>query len=150
MDFLKRAKKEMRSLGVDIMLDLQANQAKNNKAAVIAMAAGTMASAVVPAFANTDIAGLGSSIQKIVGQLYTASSGVVTVLAALMLVFAFIMRMTGSQQTSAKATSWIVRIIVCYVLYNCIGLIFKVIEATTKDYMYNVPGSKAPAASTPG
>ena len=92
MDFLKRAKKEMRSLGVDIMLDLQANQAKNNRAAVIAMAAGTMASAVVPAFANTDIAGLGSSIQKIVGQLYTASSGVVTVLAALMLVFAFIMK----------------------------------------------------------
>ena len=59
------------------------------------------------------------------------------VVAALLLVIAFIMRMTASQQKAAQATSWIVRIIICYILVNCIGLFFKVIDSTTSSYRFS-------------
>ncbi len=141
MSFFERAKKEVRALGVDVMLELDAKRDIGTKAAP-ALLGATMLASVVPAFANggEDIAGLGTSIKTVITNIYSAAFPIVTVLAALMLVIAFIMRMTGSQQTAAKATSWIVRIIICYVLVNCIGLIFKVIENTTSSYKFNENG----------
>lgn len=137
MEFLKRAKKEMRSLGVDVMLNMQANHRKYSHAVGASCAAASTIAMTTTAMATQDIAGFGTAVVNIVTQIYSAAFPVVTVLAALMLVIAFIMRMVGSQQSAAKATSWIVRIIICYVAVNCIGLIFNVIKNTTSSYNFD-------------
>lgn len=44
---------------------------------------------------------------------------------------AFAVRMAGNPQKAAQATDWIVRIIVCYIGLNCVGLIFKIVQGAT-------------------
>ena len=90
----------------------------------------------VPAFAD-GISDLSSKATKVITDLYNASFGIVTVLAALLLVIAFIVRMTAGQQKAAQATSWIVRIIVCYLCINCIGLLFSVLDGIAEGSAFS-------------
>ena len=125
MEFLKRCENTI----------VEASNKINRK--MTAMCAGSVFAASaflcsVSAFAdNEDIASFGASITAVVAEVYKASFGVITILAALLLIFAFIVRMLAPQQKAQQATSWIIRIIVCYIAINCIGVMFNVIESTT-------------------
>lgn len=137
MEFLKRAKNSAISLGNEITLELAKQRETCVKMSGWTMGIGTVLYMTSPLYASADISALGTNVKSIVAQLYNAAFPVITVVAALLLVIAFIMRMTASQQKAAQATSWIVRIIICYILVNCIGLFFKVIDSTTSSYRFS-------------
>lgn len=139
-DFLKRAKNEMRSLQTGCVAEMSLHRRFYNRVAGFSMAYFTMLNMGVIAFADDDIATLGERITGIVSELYTATFAVVTVLAALLIVIALVVRMTANQQKAAQATSWLTRILICYALINCIGIIFSVIDNTTKDMGFT-PGT---------
>ena len=104
--------------------------------------------AVLATADGTDIKGFGADITEIITEVYNAAFGVITVLAAVLLIIAFAVRMTQNQQKAAQATSWIVRIIVCYIGINCIGLLFNVIENTTGKHRSTLgTGAAAPIVS---
>lgn len=143
-NFLKRAKNEMLRLQFDCMTELQKSKGfLKGTYTVAAVTTSTLLPAVV-AFADPtgttgtgSIQGFGQSVTSIITDIYTTSFSIVTVLAAVLLVIAFITRMTANTQKAAQATSWIVRIIVCYIAINCIGLLFSVIDGTIGSYNYN-------------
>ena len=83
------------------------------------------------ALADDDVTNLANNITQAIENIYNASFGVITVFAALMALFAFVMRMTSNQQKAAQATSWLIRIGIAYGGINVIGLIFKAINAAT-------------------
>lgn len=137
MEFLKRAKKEMLGLQLDVMTELQSNRSAYRPAAGAGLAMGTVMNLATMMLASTvTISGFGAEVKTVVVNIYNAVFPVVTVIAALLLVIAFIVRMTGNQQKASQATSWIVRIIICYVCINCIGLLFKVIDGATTKYRW--------------
>lgn len=137
MEFLKRCKNEVAALYNDCKTEVISNSGKYMRMGRLGLYGCAVASMGISALADDDIAGLGTTIQGIIAEIYSSSLGVVTVLAALLLVIAFIVRMTASQQKAAQATSWIVRIIICYICINCIGLFFTVIDNTTEPYEWN-------------
>lgn len=63
--------------------------------------------------------------------IYSAAFGIITVAAALLLLIAFAIRMTGNQQKAAQATSWITRIVITYIAINCIGIFFTIMDSVT-------------------
>lgn len=135
MNFLKRFEKGMLSLYIDCQYQLEHDKKNLHKAFGTGLAIGTALNAGVMAFAaDEDIAGFGEKISGLIGEIYDATFGVVTVFAALMAIIALIVRMTANQQKAAQATSWLVRIVICYVAINCIGLIVNVINNTTEQY----------------
>ena len=88
------------------------------------------------AYAATDVEGLGNNVATAIKSIYKASFGVVTIFAALMALFAFVMRMTANQQKAAQATSWLIRIGIAYAGINAIGLIFSAIAGTVDQGDY--------------
>ena len=75
---------------------------------------------------------------KLLGEIYTSMFSVISILTAILVVAALVVRMNGNQQRAAQATQWLTRIIICYVAINCVGLIMKVIDNTTKGYNYKI------------
>lgn len=137
MKFLKRCKNEMTRLYLDILAEAQFSRKKLKAPFAAGLGIGTAMHMGVMALAAPDnIAGFGETLVNVVTEVYSAAFGVVTIFAALMLVIAFVIRMQGNQQKAAQATTWITRILVCYVAINCIGLVFTVIENTTAQYRY--------------
>lgn len=142
-NFLKRAKNEMLQLQIDCMNELARSKGFLKGAyTATAVTSSTLLSAVV-AYADeaSDISGFATQVTGVITDIYNAAFGVVTVLAAVLLVIAFITRMTANQQKAAQATSWIVRIIVCYIAINCIGLLFSVIDGTVGSHNFNAGGT---------
>ena len=138
MSILSRVRDTAGAIQSEASLELMRNAASYKKAingsaaiGVISGVIGTMGSAFA---AGTTISAFGNNISGVIKQIYQAVFPVFTVIAALLLVIAFIMRMTANQQKAAQATSWIVRIIICYVCVNCIGILFSVIQNTTRSY----------------
>ena len=80
------------------------------------------------AMAADDIEGLSNTISGKLVEIYSASFGVVTALAALMAMAAWVVRMSGNQQKAAQATSWLIRIALAYIGINLIGLVINVIN----------------------
>ena len=134
MNLLKRFEKGMLSLYIDCQYQLEHDKKNLHKAFGTGLAIGTALNAGIIACAADDIQGFGNTISKLIGNIYDATFGVVTIFAALMAIIALIVRMTANQQKAAQATSWLVRIVICYVAINCIGLIVNVINNTTKQY----------------
>ena len=125
----------MLSLYIDCQYQLEHDKKNLHKAFGTGLAIGTALNAgVIAVAADQDIAGFGQTISELIGEIYQATFGVVTVFAALMAIIALIVRMTANQQKAAQATSWLVRIVICYVAINCIGLIVNVINNTTEQY----------------
>lgn len=140
-DFLKRAKNEMRSLQACCMTDMSLHRRVYKGVAGLSMAYFTAVNMGVVAFADGGgIGDLGTRITNIVTEIYSATFAVVTVLAALLIVIALVVRMTANQQKATQATSWLTRIIICYALINCIGIIFSVIDSTTEGMGFTPAG----------
>lgn len=137
MEFLKRFKNGMNKFGCEAALALQEDHDKLVPAANVGIAIGVALQMAVVTFADDDIAGLGNSIAAVIANVYNSLSTVVTGLAAVLLVIAFITRMSGNPQQSAAATQWIKRILICYACINCIGTLFKVIDNTTAGRGWN-------------
>lgn len=140
MNFLKRFKNDIRGIKNDIALDVMTNGAAYRRLAGKTTMLTTLALSVSPMMAadnSADIASFGKSITDILSDIYSAAFPIMTIAAAVLLVVAFIVRMTGNQQKAAQATSWIIRIIICYVCVNCIGLLFSVINNTTKEFRFD-------------
>lgn len=142
-NFLKRAKKEMLLLQIDCMHELSRCKGLLRGTYTATAVSSTVLGCAVVAYADAGEAtlqGFSSNVVKIISELWSSAFSIITVLAALLLVIAFGVRMTANQQKAAQATSWITRIILCYVAINCIGILFKVIDSTTAGMGYDVPG----------
>lgn len=137
MKFFNRLKKAMLSLYIDCQYQLEHDKANLKKASAVGLFVGTAMSTGCVAYAADDIATFGNTIASVIGDIYSATFGVVTVFAALMASIALIVRMTANQQKAATATSWLVRIVVSYVAINCVGLFMKVIDNVTAEYRYS-------------
>lgn len=139
MDFLKRAKNEM--LKAYFSIGEVAEGLRKDKSLKKPFAAGitlaVAANCTCLAFAGNDIATLGSEATKILSDIYTQISGVVTLIAAILLAVAWITRMTGNPQKAAQATDWIKRILICYAGFFIMGLIFSVIKTTSENNHWN-------------
>ena len=104
----------------------------------------------VYAFADDQtIAGLGSSAKNILLDIYEATAGVVTVLAAVLFAFAFIAKMAGNQQQSQKASAWMVRIVACFIGFHCIGFILNMIENTTDGFGFQTEDHRGSGDESP-
>lgn len=131
MDFLKRFKNGMNSFGYKAAIALQEDHDKLAPAANVGIAIGVAMHMAAITFADDDIAGLGTSVAAVIANIYSSLIVVVTGFAAVLLVIAFLTRMSGNPQQSAMATQWIKRIILAYACINCIGTLFSVIDNTT-------------------
>ena len=78
-------------------------------------------------------------VYNLIANLYNQAFVIITIAAALLVMIALCVRMTSNTQKASQATSWLIRIVVCYLAINCIGVIFNVINDTTKglDYASN-------------
>ena len=95
---------------------------------------GCLTGLIVPAFAGSMWGGLVSELKTEGAELYKVGIAIVSSFAAVALIFAFIMRMTQNPQRSAQATQWIIRIVICYVGINVIGLILNIIKDTASNH----------------
>jgi hypothetical protein len=137
MNILKRINDVTTDFAVELMT-VAKNDKKGRKTAFgVGLLAGMFINCGAVAFADDDIETFGSSIVSIISRVYTQAFTVITALAAVCLVIAFIMRLTANQQKAAQATAWITRILISYIGVNIIGLIFHVIENTTADFKYD-------------
>lgn len=133
MNLLKRFKSTLLNGYINCETRLQNAPKEYKQAAGVGTAIGTVLyGGIIPMFAepSTDIAGFGEQMWNIGSEVYKAIFPVVTIIAAILLVISLIVRMTGNQQKAAQATSWAIRIIICYICINCIGLLFSVINGT--------------------
>lgn len=130
-DFLKRCKNELYGLQVDLTLDLQKHKKLLQTTYGITSGVGAVAGLMTMAYAG-GLETFQSNVVKQVQALYKAAFGIITAVAALLLLIAFAVRMTGNPQKAAQATSWIARIAVTYIAINCIGVFFTVMQSITE------------------
>lgn len=139
-EFLKRCKNELYGLQVDLMLDLEKHKKALQTTYGVSAGAGSIMGLATMAFAG----GIEDFKTNVIAQLkaiYSAAFGIITVAAALLLLIAFAIRMTGNPQKAAQATSWITRIIITYVAINCIGIFFTIMDSVTKGMNSNNPAN---------
>ena len=127
---LSRCQKALETQMIDMQISLNKHKSLMKKTFGISSTVGAMAALTSLAFASGnasvgDVATFGNQIGQALGNIYDTA-------AALALLIAFGVRMAGNPQKAAQATDWIVRIIVCYIGLNCVGLIFKIIQGATK------------------
>ena len=135
---LSRCQKALESQMIDMQISLNKHKSMMQKTVGISSTVGAMAALTSLACASGkattggDVAQFGTQIGTALGNIYDTAFKVITAAAALALLIAFGVRMAGNPQKAAQATDWIVRIIVCYIGLNCVGLIFKIIQGATK------------------
>lgn len=137
---LSRCQKALETQMIDMQISLDKHKSLMKKTFGISSTVGAMAALTSFAFATGngataqggDVAAFGKQIGDALGNIYDTAFKVITAAAALALLIAFGVRMAGNPQKAAQATDWIVRIIVCYIGLNCVGLIFKIIQGATK------------------
>lgn len=130
-EFLKRCKNELYGLQVDLMLDLEKHKKALQTTYGVSAGVGSIMGLATLAFAG----GIEDFKTNVITQLkaiYSAAFGIITVAAALLLLIAFAIRMTGNPQKATQATSWITRIIITYVAINCIGMFFTIMDSVTQ------------------
>ena len=101
-EFLKRCKNELYGLQVDLMLDLEKHKKALQTTYGVSAGVGSVMGLATMAFAG----GIEDFKNNVVTQLkaiYSAAFGIITVAAALLLLIAFAIRMTGNQQKAAQA-----------------------------------------------
>lgn len=137
---LSRCQKALESQMIDMQISLDKHKSLMKKTFGISSTVGAMAALTSFAFAGppatttgNGVAEFGSQIGTALGSIYDTAFKVITAAAALALLIAFGVRMAGNPQKAAQATDWIVRIIVCYIGLNCVGLIFKIIQGATSN-----------------
>ena len=130
-EFLKRCKNELYGLQVDLMLDLEKHKEALQTTYGVSAGVGSIMGLATMAFADGDINTFKASVITQLRAIYSAAFGIITVAAALLLLIAFAIRMTGNPQKAAQATSWITRIIVTYIAINCIGMFFTIMSSIT-------------------
>lgn len=138
-DFLKRCKNELYGLQVDLMLDLQKHKKMLQTTYGISSGVGAAAGLMTMAFADGSLESFQSNVVKQIQSIYSAAFGIITAIAALLLLIAFAIRMTGNPQRATQATSWITRIIVTYIAINCIGVFFTIMNSLTTGMDANNP-----------
>lgn len=141
MKILERANNALTSLYLDCMTTIQSDKKALGISGATGIGIGVVANMMTVALASSGdatIRTLSSDIVKLLGEIYTSMFSVISILTAILVVAALVVRMNGNQQRAAQATQWLTRIIICYVAINCVGLIMKVIENTTKGYNYKI------------
>ena len=140
MNLLKRFKSTLLNGYINCETRLQNAPKEYKQAAGVGTAIGTVLyGGIIPMFAtNTEqnISTFGDEMLTIATNIYDAIFPVVTIVAAILLVISLIVRMTGNQQKAAQATSWAIRIVICYICINCIGFLFSVIKGTANEHQW--------------
>lgn len=136
MKLIDRANAWMTDLYLDVQHQMKANPADNRKCFGIGAFIGILLFGSQVAFADATIDEFGNSVADIIWNIYQKAFAIVTVLAALLAVIAFVVRMSGNQQRAAQATQWLVRILIAYVGINAIGIISRIISNTTSNYRF--------------
>lgn len=140
MKMVERANRALTSLYFDCLTTMQNDKKALGISGATGISIGVIASSLSVALAteggDETITGLGTKIAALLSAIYTTMFSVITVLTAILVVAALVVRMNANQQRAAQATQWLVRIIVCYVAINCIGLLLNIIKNTTTDYGY--------------
>ena len=129
---LSRCQKALESQMIDFQVSIQKHKSLMRKTFGVSSTVGVMAGLTTYAFAaSPNLSSFGSQIGNSINSIFKTAYGVITAAAALALLIAFAVRMAGNPQKAAQATDWIVRIIVCYIGLNCVGLIFKIVQGAT-------------------
>ena len=129
---LSRCQKALESQMIDFQISIQKHKSLMRKTFGVSSTVGVMAGLTTYAFAaSPNLSSFGSQIGNSINSIFKMAYGVITAAAALALLIAFAVRMAGNPQKAAQATDWIVRIIVCYIGLNCVGLIFKIVQGAT-------------------
>ena len=140
MKMVERANRALTSLYFDCLTTMQNDKKALGISGATGISIGVIASSFSVALAteggDETITGLGTKIAALLSEIYTTMFSVITVLTAILVVAALVVRMNANQQRAAQATQWLVRIIVCYVAITCIGLLLNIIKNTTTDYGY--------------
>lgn len=148
-DFLKRCKNELYGLQIDLMLDLQKHKQMLQTTYGISAGVGAIAGLVTMACADDGLSKFQTNVTEQITKIYSAAFGIITAIAALLLLIAFAIRMTGEPQKAAQATNWITRIIVTYIAINCIGMFFTVMKSITAGMNTNNPALNGTTTQTP-
>lgn len=130
-EFLKRCKNELYGLQVDLMLDLEKHKKALQTTYGVSAGVGSVMGLATMAFADGGIETFKNNVVTQLKAIYSAAFGIITVAAALLLLIAFAIRMTGNPQKAAQATSWITRIVITYIAINCIGIFFTIMDSVT-------------------
>ena len=133
MKIMKSIKNKAETMSAELMAAYTTDRKGRKAAFTVGMVLGSITNAGVIAHA-TSIIDFGQEVVSVGADIYNATFAAVTVIAAIFLIFAFIMRMTQNPQRSAQATQWIIRIIVCYIGINVIGLIFSIVKETASQH----------------
>lgn len=128
---LSSCQKALETQMIDMQISLNKHKALMKKTFGISSAVGAMAALTTFAYASANISSFGNKVGGAISNIYNTAFKVITAAAALALLIAFAVRMAGNPQKAAQATDWIVRIVVCYIGLNCVGLIFKIIRGAT-------------------
>ena len=138
MKMVERANRALTSLYFDCLTTMQNDKKALGISGATGISIGVIASSFSVALATEggDETITGTKIAALLSEIYTTMFSVITVLTAILVVAALVVRMNANQQRAAQATQWLVRIIVCYVAINCIGLLLNIIKNTTTDYGY--------------
>lgn len=133
MKIMKAIKNKAETMSAELMAAYTTDRKGRKAAFSVGMVLGSIMNAGVIAHAAS-ILEFGQEVASVGADIYKATFAAVTVIAAIFLIFAFIMRMTQNPQRSAQATQWIIRIVVCYVGINVIGLILSIVKDTASTH----------------
>lgn len=133
MKIMKAIKNKAETMSAELMAAYTTDRKGRKAAFSVGMLLGSIMNAGVIAHAAS-ITEFGQEVVSVGAEIYNATFAAVTVIAAIFLIFAFIMRMTQNPQRSAQATQWIIRIVICYVGINVIGLILNIIKDTASNH----------------
>ena len=129
---------ELYGMMQDIKTEYAKNRKSNKRLFIGSATVGAICNFAMLACAD-DLDTLGKGITDLIDKVYTVSFPIITGIAVLAAMFAFVMRMTANQQKAAQATSWLVRIGIAYAGVNMVGLLAKVIHGTSKTEWREMP-----------
>lgn len=130
MKLVSKVKAGTVNLACECATEYFCNRKKYRCAFAVMLAVVMLLSMGMLAFAGTQqtIGGLGAQVTNILTEVYNALSGIITVAVGVFCAAALIMRMTANQQTAAAATKWLIRVLVCYAIFMCLGMIMGIIR----------------------
>lgn len=141
MSFLENTRNKLFAVQCDLYATFKAHTKQDKIAFGSGIGLAMMQHFAVLAFAanTTSVtpAGFASQIKTQLANIYAATATIATVVAALAIAICFIARMTSTNpQSGAKWTGAIKTILLCYLGFNCIGIILSVIDSISKGMSF--------------
>lgn len=148
-NLLNRAKYEAIGLALDFKSGMLSHSRTNKAFFISGAVLGVMMQLSMVALADQNISNFSSTLVGKLNEIYSASFPVITAIAVISAMFAFVMRMTANQAKAATATSWLIRIAIAYIGVMSVGLLAKVIQGTVDQSWREMPiGSTTSTAAT--